>query len=133
MATAVNMTVKKFDGTTDVTWTLIAGSGGDNAPATWRSNTAPGTVGQRPTYQILTRDNGNKTARRIEISGKYPSVYTDTSTGQTVVNGVIPFSASFAVPQNVSEVDMDEAAAQLTNLLAHVMTKSAIYTGYAPT
>ncbi|DAD51568.1 TPA_asm: coat protein [ssRNA phage Esthiorhiza.2_49] len=132
MTTAADITVKKADGTTDIIWSLLAGSGGDNAPAVWRSGTAAGTVGQKPTFQVLTKDNGNKTARRIEFSGKFPSVYTNTSTGQTEVRAVIPFSASFAVPTNVAQVDMNEAAAQLLNLLSSVLAKSAVSTGYAP-
>jgi len=133
VTTAADITVKKADGTTDILWSLLASSGGDNSPAVWRSGTASGTVGQKPTFQMSTRDNGNKTARRIDFSGKFPSVYTDSNTGQTEVRAVIPFSASFAVPSNISQTDMNEAAAQLLNLLASTLAKSAVSTGFAPT
>jgi hypothetical protein len=133
MATATSITVKKADGTTDIVYTLLTGSGGDSSPAVWRSATASGTNGQQPTFQILTRDNGNKTARRVEMSGKFPSVYTNSNTGQTEVRGVIPFSASFAIPSNVTQADMNEAAAQVCNLIGSTMAKSAVSTGFAPT
>nr|QDH89069.1 MAG: hypothetical protein H1Bulk30739e362_000002 [Leviviridae sp.] len=133
MATAADITVKKADGTTDIIWSLVASSGGDNSPAVWRSNTAPGTLGQRPTFKISTRDNGNKTARRVDISGVFPSVYTNSASGQTEVRATIPFSASFAVPQNIVTTDLNEAAAQLCNLIASALSKSAISTGFAPT
>jgi hypothetical protein len=132
MPTAANITVKKNDGTTDIVWTLLAASGGDNSPAVWRSETAVGTIGQRPTFQINARWNGPKTARRVEMSGAFPSVYTNASTGQTEVRAVIPFSASFAVPQNITSTDLNEASAQLTNLVASALVKSAIAAGFAP-
>ncbi len=133
MTAAANITVKKADGTTDIVWTLLAASGGDSSPAVWRSETAVGTLGQRPTFQISSRDNGSKTARRVTMSGAFPSVYTNSTTGQTEVRGTIPFSASFAVPTNITSTDLNEAAAQLCNLIASTLAKSAVSTGYAPT
>lgn len=133
MTAAVDITVKKADGTTDIVWTSLVGSGGDTAPAIWRSNTAVGTLGQRPTFQISSKWNGPKTARRIDIVGSYPSVYTNSSTGQTEVRGTIPFTGSFAVPTNIAATDLNEAAAQLCNLIASAMAKSAVTTGFAPT
>jgi hypothetical protein len=132
MPTAANITVKKSDGTTDIVWSLLAASGGDQSPAVWRSDTASGTVGQRPTFTMSARWNGPKTARRVDFSGVFPSVYTDSNTGQTEVRSVIPFSASFAIPQNITSTDVNEAAAQLTNLIASALAKSAISAGYAP-
>jgi len=132
MTTAADIVVKKADGTTDITWSLLAGSGGDAAPAIWRSNTAAGTVGQRPTFQISSKWNGPKTARRVDMSGSFPSVYTNSNTGQTEVRGTVPFSCSFAVPFDIASTDLAEAAAQLLNLCASTLAKSAVSTGYAP-
>lgn len=132
MTTATDITIKKADGTTDIIWSLKAGSGGDAAPAVWRSDTAAGTIGQRPTFQIAAKWNGPKTARRVDVSGSFPSVYTNSTTGQTEVRGTIPFTCSFAVPVNIVTADLNEAAAQLTNLIASAMTKSAVNSGYAP-
>lgn len=132
MTTAADITIKKADGTTDILWSLLAGSGGDTAPAIWRSNTAAGTIGQRPTFSISSKWNGPKTARRVDMSGSFPSVYTNTSTGQTEVRGSIPMTVSFAVPANIAQTDLNEAAAQLSNLVATVLAKSAVSTGYAP-
>lgn len=132
MTAAADITVKKADGTTDILWSVLAGSGGDSAPAIWRSNTAAGTIGQRPTFQITSKWNGPKTARRVDIAGSFPSVYTNSSTGQTEVRGTIPFVASFGVPVNIATADLNEAAAQLCNLMASVMTKGAVSSGYAP-
>lgn len=133
MATVADITIKKADGTTNIVWTAKAGAGGDASPAVWRSDTSIGTLGQRPTFSIMTKWNGPKTARRVEITGAFPSVYTNSSTGQTEVRGVIPLVASFAVPMNLSTTDLNEAAAQMCNLLASSQVVSAIASGYAPT
>lgn len=133
MVAATDITIKKADGTTNIVFSLVASSGGDTAPALWRSNTATGTIGQRPSFQISSKWNGPKTARRVDMSGTFPSVYTNASTGQTEVRGQIPFTASFAVPVNITSADLNEAAAQLTNLISSGMAQGSISSGYAPT
>jgi len=133
MTAAADITVKKADGTTDIIWSVLAGSGGDNSPAIWRSNTAIGTIGQRPTFQISSKWNGPRTARRVDFVGSFPSVYTNSTTGQTEVRGTIPVTVSFGVPVNIASADLNEAAAQLCNLVASALAKGAVSTGYAPT
>lgn len=44
MPTMANITVKKADGTTDIVFDAIAGSGGDTSAARWRQDTG-NTVG----------------------------------------------------------------------------------------
>jgi hypothetical protein len=133
MTTAGDLTVKKNDGTTDVVYNLVAASGGDKAPAIFRQNAATGTLGQKPTFSISAKWNAAGTVRRVDVSGSYPSVYTNSTTGQTEVRSVMNFSGSFAVPQNVNAVDMAEFAAQMGNLLKHPTTVSSVSSGYAPT
>lgn len=131
MTTAGNLTIKKFDGTTDITWSLIAASGGDKAPALWRSTTAAGTVGQQPTFSATARWNTQKTVRRFDMTCTFPSVYTNSATGQTEVRSTMVMTASFAVPQNISATDIQEFTAQAANLISAM--KGSIVTGYAPT
>lgn len=131
MTTAGNLTIKKFDGTTDITWSLIAASGGDKSPALWRSTSATGTVGQQPTFSASARWNTQKTVRRFDVGCSFPSVYTNTATGQTEVRATMVFSGSFAVPQNVNATDIQEFTYQVANLVAAM--KTSIVTGYAPT
>lgn len=133
MTTAANITVKKADGTTDIVWQVLAGSGGDSSPAFYRSNTATGTVGQRPTFQISTKWNGPQTARRVEASAKFPSVYTNSTTGQTEVRSTIAMTVSFGVPTNIVATDVVEAASQLCHLLNDAQFITSITNGYAPT
>lgn len=133
MPTATDMTVKKYDGTTDIVWTLISASGGDKSPAVWRSNTSSGTQGQKPSFLMTARANQDGTVRRVDVSGKFPSVYTNSSTGQTEVRSTMTMNASFAVPQNVVTADINEFGAQVTNLIAHALMKASINQGFAPT
>jgi hypothetical protein len=133
MTAIANIVVKKADNTTDITWTAISGSGGDKSPALWRSLSAPGTVGQLPYLTVSTRSNADKTVRRVDVTGVFPSVYTNTNTGQTEVRGTCVFTGSFAVPQNIAAADINEAAWQILNLLATSLVKGSVTSGYAPT
>lgn len=133
MPTIADVTVKKADGTTNITYSGIAGAGGDTSPAVFRSVTATGTIGQKPTIKITSRDSGDKLTRRIDVDAQFPEVYTDTTTGLTKVSGKVTMRASFGVPQGLSSTTMTEAAAQLTNFMADALIKSTISTGFAPT
>jgi hypothetical protein len=133
MATATDITVKKYDGTTDILWSLISASAGDKVPAIWRSGTATGTVGQKPVLSMSSRPNADGTVRRVDVGCKFPAVYTNSTTGQTEVRSVATFSGSFAVPQNMSAVDIQEFAYQLCNLLNVTLMKNTIVAGFAPT
>jgi hypothetical protein len=132
MTNATDITIKKSDGTTDVVWTLITGSGGDKSPAVWRSNTAVGTAGQRPAAQVQARWNGDQTARRVDYQVTFPSVYTDADSSLSKVRSVAVFQASGAVPMDMTDIDRKEFAAQCMNLMASLLFKSGLDTGYAP-
>jgi hypothetical protein len=133
MTVGVDIAVKKDDGATNITWSIVSGSGGDKSPALWRSNSAAGTLGQKPMFYCASKSNQAGDVRRIDMYGSFPGVYTNSSTGQTEVRGKCTFSASFAVPQNMTSTDVAEFASQVTNLIADVNLKSAIKTGFAPT
>jgi len=132
MAAAANISIKKADGTTNIVYSLLAASGGDRSPAVWRSSTAPGTSGQQPFFQQATRSNGDNTARRIDVTFVYPSVYTDTS-GNTLVRSKFVFTGSGALPLDCTAADAAEMGAQLGNLMADAMVKAAFQSGYAAT
>jgi hypothetical protein len=133
MTTAADITVKKADGTTNILWSLVAASGGDSSPATWRSNTAPGTLGQRPTIQLKSRSNGDNTARRIDFTAVFPSTYTDAGTGLTQIRSKAVWTGSVAMPLDMADADRNEQAAQIANLLASALFVGTFNSGYAPT
>jgi len=132
MATALPITIKKADGTTSIVYALLAGSGGDKSPALWRSSTAPGTSGQQPFFQLSSRNNGDGTVRRLDMTYVYPSVYTDTQ-GNTQVRSKAVFTGSFALPMNATSADMSEMGAQIANLIKDPLVVGALQTGWAPT
>jgi len=132
MTAAADIVVKAADGTTNSTWNLITASGGDKTPALWRANAATGTLGQKPTFTISGRWNAAGDVRRIDFKGTFPSTYEDTSSSLTQVRSTMTMTASFAVPQNVADVDLAEFAAQMTNLIASSLGKASVNTGFAP-
>lgn len=132
MPTAANITVKKADNTTDQVWTLVAASGGDKTPAAWRNESATGTIGQRPTFLCSSRWSGDRQSRRLDMKGSFPSVYTDTNSGLTQVRATAVMNASLVVPVTMLDADISEFAAQIANLMASTLLKSAVTTGYAP-
>lgn len=133
MTSAANITVKKFDGTTDIVWSLVAASGGDASPAFWRNNVAAGTIGQRPVFSISSRWNGQKTARRVDMQVVFPSVYTDSSSSLTSVRSKAILSVSSVLPQDMTDADRQEFSAQAANLIASALSKDALLNGYAAT
>ncbi|DAD50180.1 TPA_asm: coat protein [ssRNA phage Esthiorhiza.2_36] len=132
MPTMATITIKKNDGTTDAVYTAIVASGGDKSPALWRYDAAPGYPGQKPKASVSSRDNGDKTARRIEGTFSYPSVYTDTATSTTKVLGTAICNFSCVLPMALPTADQNEFGAQLGNFLASALIKSVNQTGYAP-
>jgi len=132
MAALADITIKKADGTTDIVWSAVAGSGGDKSPAIWRSNSAVGTTGQNPVMNCTARWNTAGDVRRVDFSATFPSVYTNASTGQVETRAKMNFTGSFAVPQNISATDINEFAAQIPNLVASALLKGSIATGFAP-
>lgn len=117
MTTATDLTVKKFD----------------KSPALWRSNSAPGNPGQKPWFQVTSRWNAAKTARRVDVTGFYPDVYTDSTTSLTQISSKALMTCSFVVPTDMSVATAQEFAGQMTHLLASGLIVAAIDSGFAPT
>lgn len=127
MPTAANITVKKADGTTDILYTLVSASGGDNSPAVWHSLSSAYMRGHRHTFTMTSRWNGDKTRRRFDIKGSFP--YVDGAGVITVQN----FELTTSIPQNITDADINENAAQFVNLVASALAKSSLQAGFAPT
>lgn len=133
MTAIANITVKKADNTTGIVWTGLKGSGGDNDPAVYRSDTATGYQGQKPTLALSSRWNGDGTARRCDFKGVFPSIYTDSTTTVTSKLAQAVLTGSFVVPQGIPATDMNEAVAQLLHLLSDPAVVAQIQAGYAAT
>lgn len=130
MANIANIVVKKTDGTTDVTFTAIAGSASDGQPATWQ-NTAGSTVrAYRPSLSMKAKLNGTKTARRVDVTGLFPIVRVVNSVDTLV--GKIPLDFSCPVPEWATDAEVNEAVDQFINLLASVHIRTHVKSGYSP-
>lgn len=131
MPKLADITVKKFDGTTDVIYTAVAGAAGDNTPALFRNNTVGTTLAQRPTLLVKSKDNGPRTGRRVNVDFSWPTTTADAG-GNVTVNGRMAGNASVLVPQNQTLEAINEQCAQFANLLASVLIKACFIEGHAP-
>ncbi len=133
MPNMADITVKKYDGSTDITWTAQTPSSGDKTAAVWRSNSVGSAVAFRPLLQMSVQSNQAGTARRISIKGSYPQTYTNSTTSLDSVANNIPFDLSMTLPNATPASYIDEAVAQFANLLKSSLIQSAMTAGIAPT
>lgn len=132
MASLANITVKKNDGTTDITYTGIAPSAGDRSPAIWRSQTIGTAAAHRPELRMTSRSNGTGGARRVEGTYTYPTLVTDSG-GKIQVADKVIVSFSAVIPQGMPDTDVNEAVSQSCHLMATTLVKDSIKSGFAPT
>jgi len=133
MATATNLTVKKYDGTTDVTYTLISGAPGDKLPAIWRNEAFDAIAGNRPVFTVLSKkiqNGGNK--RLVEAKLQMPELYTDTTTGVTSVRLKDVISLPFTLDLSGKDVTHQECVAQFLNLMNSPAMRVVLVSGFAP-
>lgn len=131
MATMADITIKKNDGTTDITYSAKVASAGDNTSAVWKSTTVGTAPAHNPTIAMSTRSNGPNTARRVDVKFVYPHTVTGTDGSVSIDNQAI-FTGSFVLPQGMPQADINEAVSQCYNLLYASLIKTASKDGYAP-
>lgn len=132
MPNIANITIKKNDGTTDITYTAVVPSAGDKSPAVWRSQTVGSAAAHQPEVRMTSRANGLNSARRVEVTATYPSTVTG-SDGKISVADRVVFQVSGVIPLGMPTVDVNEAVSQLLNVFAVTLFKDSFKTGFAPT
>jgi hypothetical protein len=133
MTTMANITVKAADGTTDVVFNAMAPSSGDTTAAVWRAEAlGDGISANRPRFELRTRFNGQRTARRVDIYFTAPYYVTQSADSTTKVVANIPVNATFTVPANIPEDSIADFVSYAVNLMASTLVKAAISSGYAP-
>lgn len=132
MPQIANITVKKNDGSTDVVYTAVVPSAGDKSPAIWRNTTVGSAAAHQPEVQVISRANGPGSARRVELTGKYPTLVTG-SDGKISVADRVVLTVSGVIPLGMPTTDVNEAVSQLLNVAASVLIKDSFKTGFAPT
>lgn len=131
MPQLADITVKKADGTTNVTYTAVAGAAGDKTPAVFRNNAVGTTIAERPSLLVSSRDNGPKTGRRIEINFSWPITAQDAG-GNKTITGRMTGSCSVLIPQNQDVSVILEQANQFGNLIGSTLIKTCFSDGFAP-
>lgn len=130
MPNMANITVKS-KANTDVVYVAKVSSAGDKSPARWSADALSPIVGFRPVFEAATRDNGDKSGRRLDLSYKFP--VTRTQDGITSQTSVVPMSASVLLPTTVDGAIPDDAFVQFGNLMVSALIREVAATGYAPT
>lgn len=131
MPSIANITVKKNDGTTDVTYTGIQPSSGDNTPAIWKSTLIGNAPAHQPEVRLSARDAGKGQSRELRLTAKYPQIATNTTTGVTSVVGSATAACSWVIPKGMASADINEFASQLANIIASTLLKDCVKTGYS--
>lgn len=130
MPIAADIVVKKADNTTNVTYSLLTASAGDSSPARWTETSLSTNRAHRPTLEVRSQFNGPRTARRSNVSFKYPVLRTASGVVTRIGDVILDFSV--LVPQDVDDVTAAEAVAQGTNLAVSSLIRSALTSAYAP-
>jgi hypothetical protein len=136
MPTMASITVKKYDGVTDIIYDQQAGSGGDESPAFWRQDTGQAAAlptAFRPTLKVWGRWNGPKTARVVKGTFTYPYAVQDTTTTLYSSKDKCIGNFDFLSPQGMPPSGINEAGYQFGNLMGSTLVKLTMVTGYAPT
>lgn len=136
MPTMASMTVKKNDGSTDIVYDALSGSGGEGSPAMWRQDTGAAAalpVGLRRFFRMWSVWNGPKTARVVKANAVHPYSVQDSTTTLYSAKDRVVVDVTVTIPQAVPASEINEAIAQTFNLLDHSLSVSSMQAGYAPT
>jgi len=132
MPAMADITVKKADEATNITYTAKVASAGDKTPALWRCTSVGSAPGHNPALSLQSRSNGPNTARRLDFSFTYPQTATAADGSIQIVN-LLNVNGSVLVPSGMTQTLIDEGVAQCMNLLASTLVKSSCKDGFSPT
>jgi len=135
MPAMASITVKKFDGTTDIVYDALSASGGDGSPAVWRQDTGAAAglpIGLRNWFKLLSQWNGPKTARQLKFEMNFPYAVQDSTTTLYSAKDRVVLNGIMTVPQGIPATAINEACYQAMNLMAATLVKQSEAAGYAP-
>lgn len=132
MPTMANITIKKSDGTTDITYSALNGCSGDRSVARWRSETVGAIAANRPVFEISAKASSNKQFRLVEGKLVYPETFTDSTTGIVAARTREIFSFTSTIDASSADAVIAEFAAQAANLVKAALVQEVIKSGYGP-
>lgn len=130
MPNLANITVKKNDGTTDVIYTGMQPAAGDGSSAIWRQTTNAYPSCQ-PELRIIAKQAKGKMGRAVRGTFVYPQAIVNSTTGVTSVLTTAYGDVNFVFDRTMSQAEINEAAAQFANLIASVLVKECLRTGFS--
>lgn len=136
MPAMASITVKKFDGTTDIVFDALAASGGDNSPAYWRQDTGAAAglpVGLRSLVSLQSTWNGPKTARQMRAKLVLPYAVQDSTTTIYSAKDRVVYDVIGTFPIAIPSANLNEAAYQGLNVLGSLLFRQAFAAGFSPT
>lgn len=136
MPSMASLTVKKSDGTTDIVFDALSGSGGDSSPAVWRQDTGAAAglpVGLRSNFRLWTAWNGPRTARVVKFDLAFPYAVQDSTTTLYSAKDRVVYQGQIILPVGIPATWLNESAYQGLNLLDALLIRQAVAAGYSPT
>ncbi len=131
MPAIANITVKKNDGTTDITFTAQAPSSGDGTAAVWKSTSVGTAPGHQPELRLTAKDGNKGVNRALRSTFGYPSLMTNSTTSQTTVQFMGMASTDWTFPKGMPQADINEFVSQYANLLVSTLIKDCGKAGYS--
>lgn len=129
MPALANLTVKKYDGTTDVVWAGVTPNGGDGSYAVHRSDTAHAAapLGQRP--RLLSSNRTSQAGRVTQFDGVFPTLYTDSTTSLPLMKKGVTMKVIVTVDPSAPITTQQEGVYQLLNLVGTLLMKQNAFEG----
>lgn len=127
MSTAANITVKKNDGTTDVTYGVLEGRSGDN-PARWKAPALGATPVTQPELRVASKVMSGRDATKKKVIATFHLPYSvvNSTTGVTSVQSYEVFRLEYTGDEQIPQAIRDEAVSQGMNLLASAPFKTML-------
>lgn len=129
MTQQANITVKKYDGVTDVIYSAVLPASGSTA-AVWRAPTLGTAQAHQPELRIKSTRNRAGTVQRVEGVMVYPEIITATDGSKSVLNKTI-VSFNVTNPSGMALTAVQEGIAQAFNLFASAHVKTQATEGFA--
>jgi len=123
MPAMANMTLKKYDGTTDCTYTVLQGSG----PSYSWADTAQGTPGGFRTIAMQVKQPSDPTKGVTRTIVKIARPFVNTTTGLVDYVGRVQFEV--LVPVNATAAERQELYAMARYFVPHANCLAAVVDG----
>lgn len=132
MPQMADITVKKNDGTTNITYSGVNPSSGDKTAAVWKALTVGTAPAHNPELRMTGKETQKGSHRQTHLTYQYPQLFTDTNTSLTQVLDRGRCDATFDFPKSMSQADINEQVSQFCNLVSSTLIKDSAKSGYAP-